>query len=316
MKITFIATVFNEEKTIENLLNSLILQTKLPDEIIIVDAGSTDNTLSVISNFKSQISNKVRVNVLQKRGNRSVGRNEAIKNAKGDIILSSDAGCILDKDWVKNITKPFEKEDIDVVAGYYKGVARNSFQKSLIPYALVMDDKINKDEFLPATRSMAFKKQVWKKVGGFNEKLSHNEDYEFANRLKNSGARIVFAKDAVVGWYPRKNIKEAFIMFFRFALGDAESNIYRTKVIYIFLRYLMGVILFVYFVMSKNQTDMYLIILLLILYTLWAVGKNYKYVKNWKAIFILPLLQYVSDIAVILGTSLGLLYGIYNKFKI
>ena len=58
MKISFVATVFNEEKTITALLDSLFKQTKMPDEIIIVDGGSLDSTLSRIFNFQFSIFNK------------------------------------------------------------------------------------------------------------------------------------------------------------------------------------------------------------------------------------------------------------------
>ncbi len=219
MRITFITTVYNEEKNIEVFLQSLFSQSLLPDEIIIVDGGSTDNTLYKISNFQFPISKK-RIKIVSKKGNRSVGRNEAIRNATGDIIVCSDAGNILDQKWIENITKPFTKKHVGVVAGYYKGKAKTIFEKCLIPYALVMEDKVNEKTFLPSTRSMAFKKSIWKKVGGFNEEYFHNEDYVFAKRLKKIGTQIVFVKDAVVYWLPRKNIKQAFIMFFRFSFGD------------------------------------------------------------------------------------------------
>ena len=90
MKISFIATVFNEEKAIKKLLNSIFSQTELPDEVILVDGGSTDTTVSVISNYKFVISNKKRklpkLILLVKKGNRSVGRNAAIKKASGDPL--------------------------------------------------------------------------------------------------------------------------------------------------------------------------------------------------------------------------------------
>ncbi len=313
MKITFIATVFNEEKSIESLLNSLFLQTKLPDEIIIVDAGSTDNTLSVISNLKSQISNKVGVNVLQKKGNRSVGRNEAIKNATGDIIVASDAGCVLDKAWVKNIIKPFGDPQIDVVAGYYIPVTDNVFEKSLSTYTCVMKDKIDENNFLPSSRSVAFKKSVWEKAKGYPENLDTCEDLVFAKKLKNMGFKFKFAKDAIVYWPQRKNIIEAFIQFFKYAKGDGTAIYIRNQTPLLLLRYLLGLILLIYFAASKNLYVLYFIILLLIFYTLWAVNKNYKYVKNWKAFFILPILQYASDIAVISGMSFGLALRIFKS---
>src|SRR3989344_8122848 len=107
-KLSLIVTVLNEEKYIGKLIDSIAIQSKIPDEIVIADGGSTDNTLSVISNLKSQISNKgIKIKVIVKKGNRSVGRNEAIRISKGNIILSTDAGCTLDKNWVKNISAPF-----------------------------------------------------------------------------------------------------------------------------------------------------------------------------------------------------------------
>jgi glycosyltransferase involved in cell wall biosynthesis len=242
MKVSLITTVFNEENSIELFLDSIFIQTKLPDEIIIVDGGSNDGTIKKIEKYNSLSGKHLpKIKLIVKKGNRSVGRNEAINRATNEIIAITDAGCILDKNWLNNLIKPFSKGQIDVVAGYYKGRAKSAFQKSLVPYVLVMEDKISDaKDFLPATRSMAIRKPVWEKAGRFNEKLSHNEDYAFANKLMAMNTKIVFCKDAIVNWVPRKNLKEAFIMFFRFALGDSEAKIFRDKVVYIFIRYIFA----------------------------------------------------------------------------
>src|SRR3989442_973604 len=110
IKTTFIATVFNEEETILKLLDSIASQAVRLDEVIIVDALSTDKTIEQITNHNSQITNKSqRVRIFKKKGNRAIGRNFAIKKATHEIILCSDAGCVLDKNWVKEIIKPFSK---------------------------------------------------------------------------------------------------------------------------------------------------------------------------------------------------------------
>lgn len=306
MKISFIATVFNEEKTIDSLLSSIITQSKLPDEIILVDGGSTDRTVDSIKGEK-------RFKIFVKKGNRAVGRNEAIRSATGDIIVCSDAGCVLDKDWVKNITKPFQfpthqvgKNGIpDVVAGYYAAKSTSLFQRCLAPYVLVMPDKVNSQDFLPASRSMAFKKSVWEKTGGFPENYSHNEDYVWAKTLRQQGFNIVFAKDAIVYWIPRKNLKDACIMFFRFAFGDAQAKIFRPKVVFIFARYLAALILLSLTLASNSLLLLISCYLLLIAYLAWSILKNYSYVKNARAIFILPILQISSDLAVMIGTIFG-----------
>ena len=308
MKITFIVTVFNEEDSIEKLLNSLSSQSTLPDEIIIVDGGSSDRTVAKIKDQRSKIKRYVgNFIVLTKKGNRAVGRNEAVRNASGDIIVCSDAGCFLDKDWIRNITKPFINSKVDVVAGYYKGEYKNIFQKSLIPYVFVMPDKVDSDTFLPATRSMAFRKNIWKSIGGFAEQFSHNEDYVFANDLKKVHAKIVFEKTAIAYWIPRENLSQVFSMLFRFALGDMEAGIIRPKVVLVLVRYWVGFIALLTYLIFDLNFILYSLCFILLMYIIWAIVKNYKYIKDYRAFFILPVLQIVADVAVISGSIMGLL---------
>lgn len=322
MKISFITTVLNEENTISEFLDSLSNQTKKPDEIIIVDGGSSDRTFTEIKNHpfgklrtrKSKIKNKIEFKFLVKKGNRSVGRNEAVKNARGELILCSDAGCMLDKNWIKEIIAPFGDHKIDVVAGYYRGMAKNAFEKALLPYVLVMEDKLNSDNFLPSARSIAFKKNIWEKVGGFDERFSNNEDFVFAKKLRKTGAKISFAKKAIVFWKPRKNLKEAFVMFYRFAKGDSEAGIIRPKVIAILVRYLIVFLFLFLFLFTHSLSLIIIIAFLFINYVLWAGFKNYRYVDNKMSIFYLIILQFLSDLAVIMGTFSGL-FGKVEKVK-
>jgi glycosyltransferase involved in cell wall biosynthesis len=315
MKTSLICTVLNEEATIKNFLNSIAKQTRNPEEIIIVDGGSTDKTLAVIASSLKTAKQSPPIKIIFKKGNRSIGRNEAVKQAKGDIILCSDAGCLLDKDWTKSITEPFTNSDVDVVAGYYKGDSKTLFQKCLIPYVLIMPDKINPNNFLPASRSMAFKKTIWKKVKGFNEKYSHNEDYVFAKDLKKINAKIVFKKDAIVNWIPRDSLRQSFYMFYRFAYGDAEARIFRSKVMLIFARYIIALLLAIFYIINRSPIILDSLFIILVLYILWAINKNYKYVRHIGAFIILPVIQFTSDLAVITGTTLGIfrLLNNYNR---
>ena len=300
MKTTFIATVLNEETTIDRLLESIKKQTVKPDEIIITDGGSTDGTIKKIIEFKKK--HNIQILVIQIKGNRAMGRNAAIEKAKGEIILCSDAGCILDKDWVKKIGKPFA-HSVDVVAGYYKGQANTIFQKCLIPYVLVMPDKVKSNTFLPATRSMAFTKEIWHIVGKFPAQFSHNEDYVFAKEIRKHKANVAFVKSAIVYWSPPHNIRKVFTMLYRFAKGDMQAGIIRPKVVLLFIRYCI-VLLLIYFMFLS--TDIFIVLVgLFVIYVVWSVEKNYKYVQNLQAVYILPLLQFTADAAVISGTIVG-----------
>jgi hypothetical protein len=165
-----------------------------------------------------------------------------------------------------------------------------------------MLDRIDPESFLPASRSMAFKKSIWEKAGGFDEKFSHNEDYVFAKRLKKINVNIVFEKKAIAYWIPRNDIKDSFVMFYRFALGDAEANIFRPKVVFIFLRYILGIFILGAILFSKTIIFLNLLLVLFVAYIIWSIAKNFKYVKDVRAMYYLPLIQIISDLAVILGT--------------
>jgi glycosyltransferase involved in cell wall biosynthesis len=305
MKTSLIATALNEEKSIGNFLNSVKDQTYHQDELIIVDGGSTDATASVISNFKAKL--------IRKKGNRSVGRNTAIKKSTGDIIAVSDVGCILDKNWLKNIIRPFENKKIDVVAGYYHPKTNSVFEKCLAAYTCVMPDRVDPKKFLPSSRSIAFRKSAWERVGGYPEELDTCEDLVFAKNLKKAGFKFHLAKNAIVYWPQRKNIFQAGKQFFNYAIGDGQALYIRSQTPFLFARYIFGAALVVLYFATKSSYLIFAICYLLFFYLAWSILKNYKYIKHPKAFMYLPLLQVVSDVAVIIGMTIGIAKRLARK---
>lgn len=284
MKISLIATVLNEEKDIKSFLDSIENQTLLPDEIIVVDAGSTDGTIAIIKKHSS-----VRL-ILKKVANRSLGRNLAIESAKHSIIAVSDVGCTLDKDWLKRITKPFESSKVDAVAGFYKVKAKTVFQKCLAPFVAIMSDKLNLNTYLPSSRSLAFKKSAWRKVGGYPEDLNYCEDLSFAKNLK-AKTNLVVEPKALVYWQMVESLKDYFYQIQNYATGDVQAKYkpHIKKIISVYLRYLI-------FIIFPS---------LFFLYLFWPVFKHYSYVKTPKAIAYLPLVQLTTDLGIIVGSLKG-----------
>jgi len=304
-KISVIVTVFNEISTIESLIQSLKNQSLVPDEIIIVDGGSTDGTWEYLKN-------QIGVKSFLKHGNRSVGRNFSISKSCGNIIAMTDAGCIPEARWLEELTLPLKSPAVKVVSGYYRGRAQNIFQNCLIPFVLVMPDKTGKSEFYPSTRSMAIRKKVFIASGGFDEKLWHNEDYAYAHQLKRQGFNFTFAPRAIVEWQPCKNLRESAWMFMRFALGDIQAGIFRPQVKRLAVRYLIAIYLF--FLALEIRLLFIPLLVLFISYILFSVAKNYKYVRHPLAFFWLPILQFTADVSIIFGSLVGLLSKAYGLF--
>lgn len=316
MKTTFITTIFNEEGIVQHFLDSILNQSRKPDEIVIVDGGSSDQTITRIKNYELRFKEKgIRFKLIKKKGNRSVGRNEAIENAENEIILVSDAGCILDNDWVKNISSPFNDKNVDVVAGFYKPTSNSVFEKCLATYTSVMQDKIDPKNFLPSSRSVAFKQSAWEMIGGYPQWLDTCEDLYFARELKRNGFKFKLAQNAYVLWPQRKNLRQAFIQFFNYAKGDGTARYIRPNTPLLFARYGIGMLLAVVALKTHSIALLALIFLLLASYISWSIFKNYKYVKEPQAFIHLPLLQFTSDLAVISGMSLGFIFSLGIKKK-
>ncbi len=306
--VSLIVTVLNEIQTIDELLESLIAQTLRPQAIIITDGGSTDGTWEKLRQWKQQ-QLPVELKTEQVKGNRSVGRNRAVTLASTDLIGCTDAGCVPKKTWLQELVKEQQKSDALIVAGYYQGMTLNNFQVAQVPYVLVMPDKVNPLTFLPATRSMLFNRQWFMKNGGFDESLSDNEDYALARKIQDgqskSGKKILsFAKNAVVGWRPRKTLREFTWMIYRFARGDSRAHLWRPKVALIFLRYLLFLCLVIATLIGNSLSLLVVSFLAASAYILWSIAKNYRYAQS--AWYWLPILQITSDIAVMSGTIAGL----------
>ncbi|MDD5073730.1 MAG: glycosyltransferase [Candidatus Shapirobacteria bacterium] len=312
MKASFIATIFNEETSIDSFLASIEKQAVSPEEIVLVDAGSKDRTVKKIKRWQKKLPIKV---IIRPGANRSQGRNIALKRAKNKIVAISDAGCLLDPNWLKEITAPLKKKNIFVVAGNYQPVAETSFQKCLSLYTCADIYRKNKSQFLPSSRSLALKKVVWEKTGGYPEELDYCEDLVFDQKIKQSGFCFFFSPQAIVYWPQRKTAKEAFKQFYNYALGDGQVffspyQSHSVKISFIFLRYLISAL--VLFLVIK-QPGLWLIPVFLLLTYLffWPIIKFRKKLLFKKVLFFAPSIQILSDLAIMTGV----LRGVFEKNK-
>ncbi|OGJ37309.1 MAG: hypothetical protein A2383_01395 [Candidatus Pacebacteria bacterium RIFOXYB1_FULL_39_46] len=305
MKVSLVITCLNEESTIDWLLKGIANQVILPNEIIIVDGGSSDRTKKIITHWQKNKKIGKKIKLLTKKGNRSVGRNWGIKQAKYHWLAITDAGCIPHQNWLSELIIAQQQHQAQIVAGYYLGLPTSRFQQAVVPYVLVMPDKVRPHQFLPASRSMMISRKIWQKMGHFDEKLDHNEDYALAQKIKQAKQPIAFAKQALVYWLPRKNLLEFWKMIRRFALGDIQAGIIRPKVVLIFIRYLifLGLLFWIIIQGTLKATGLFFPSLIL-LYIIWSIMKNKRYTpQSW---WWLPVLQITSDLAVMWGSWQGL----------
>uniref|UniRef100_A0A7C4JQZ3 Glycosyltransferase n=1 Tax=Thermodesulfobacterium geofontis TaxID=1295609 RepID=A0A7C4JQZ3_9BACT len=313
MKVSLVTTVLNERDNIEEFMRSVISQKKKPDEFIIVDGGSTDGTYEILKRYSKKYK---WIKVIQVKGaSIGRGRNIAIESSKNEIIACTDAGCILDKNWLDEITKPFKIKNVDVVVGIYRPYCRNDFEYFQGLLVVKDPEKIFGVPSRMSIRSIAFKKECWKKVGKLPESYG-GDDTLFNIKLKDLGCRFYFARRAVVYWRMRKNLCSFAKQFYRYAKGDAHhGNILRIKrILCSFILVNIFILLLCILVIFKKLYALYTIISMSFIFIL--LYGVYFFIKTRKifAIIWVPMLFLVKNISYFLGLWRGLI-GMISKNK-
>lgn len=211
-KVSLICTVWNEEENISNLIESIISQTHQPDEFVIVDGGSTDNTLSLIESYSKKY--PILKLIKTKKCNIAEGRNIAISNSKGEIIIGADGGgCIYDKDWIKNLIQGFNNQ---IGFGRTTYSANNKFQET-------MGKILTKNGNYGSSRNIIFLKKIWKEAGGYPENFYGGEDTLFNERIYSLGYKPVNISNAVGYRAMRNSYKGLFNQFKNFGHWDGVN---------------------------------------------------------------------------------------------
>ena len=222
---SLLTTVYNESKSIEDFLNSILRQSAAPNELVICDGGSGDNTIELIKAWqqKSQVKFPIRI-IAEGKCSIAKGRNLSAKKASNDILLFADAGTSLDKSWAEKMLKGF-LQDVDLVCGWYKPVIETNLQKAFAWFVLPKLNSIDPATFLPSGRSLAVRKHVFQAVGGFPEHLSFaGEDSLFAAYAKTASRAVAFVPDAYCYWRLPGGFMKMIKTVFRYAKGDGETG--------------------------------------------------------------------------------------------
>ena len=226
LSVAVIATVLNEEASVGELIGSLANQTRLPDEVVISDGGSTDGTVERIG---AAASGRLNVTILRLPGaNISEGRNAAVLHSTADVIAVTDAGVSLKPTWLEQLVTPFERRrgGLDVVSGFFEPAPRTLFELAMGATVLPTKEDVNPARFLPSSRSVAFTREAWRQAGGYPEWLDYCEDVVFDLALRKNGCVFGWAPEAVALFRPRQNLRAFWTQYFRYARGDGKAKLW------------------------------------------------------------------------------------------
>ncbi|CAL1241317.1 glycosyltransferase [Candidatus Methylocalor cossyra] len=220
MTVSVVLTVLNEAKNLAALLDDLLAQSLPPDEIVIVDGGSTDGTRALLQRYADRHPS---IKVFVEPGvNIARGRNLAIARATGEIIAVTDGGCRPDPDWLRELIAPFQRDpEVDAVAGRICaiGTTRFDYYNGLLS---IPEGAGTSQTRMFYGRSSAFRRALWARIGGYPEWLYTAEDSLFALRAQGLGAKIVSAPASRLLWYPRPTLFKTAKMFYLYGRGNGH----------------------------------------------------------------------------------------------
>ena len=193
IKASIFIPVYNAEKTITEVLDSIYSQSVPFDEIIVINDCSTDKTLNYLESFKN-------LKIFNNSENKGLSfcRNIGIKNSKNDVVASIDADVVLDKFWLEKISFQL-KDNVAMCGGNLEEKYTNNIYnkwRSIYYKQNWGNQNIVNPAFLFGCNTIQ-KKTAWEKIKGYDESLKLNgEDIDYSFRLRKEGYDLFYCHEA------------------------------------------------------------------------------------------------------------------------
>lgn len=222
--VTVVVPARNEEGTIGACLDSILAQEYADLEVIVVDGGSTDRTLAVVAGYQ-QCDQRVR---LLHNPQRVIPRslNLALRSARGKWFVRVDAHAQVPPEYVRRAV-------VHLHTGRWAGVGGRKDGVGITPaghaIAAAMGSRFGvgnstyhhgieaqEVEHIPFG---AYPVHLARRLGGWDERLTVNQDFEFDHRVRQSGGRLLFDPDMVIRWRCRQSVTELYGQYRRYGRG-------------------------------------------------------------------------------------------------
>ena len=179
--ISIIIPTLNEEGYIENCLKSIKRQSYKNYEIIVTDAKSKDKTVKKAKKYADKV-------IVCKRAHIGYQCNQAAKKAKGEIIVVCGADSILDENFLEIVVNGFKDQNIVGLSFIpYPSDSNNIFHKILFKISHILLFLATILNFPTSTVAPTYRKDVFEKVGGYDEHIIPCEDHALASEIKHYG---------------------------------------------------------------------------------------------------------------------------------
>ena len=310
MKISVICPVYNEEKYIGGCIESLLKQdfSWNNSEILLVDGLSSDKTRQIIGEYAEKYPFIKLLNNPHKIT--PISLNIAIRAAKNDIIFRIDAHTTYPPTYFSVLSKHL----IDLKADNVGGICRTlPGGKGLIPesiakvmssifgmgnsYFRIGAKKIMEVDTVPFG---CFRREVFDRIGLFDEELIRNQDDEFNGRIIKNGGKIFLIPDVIIDYFARDKVSKLSKMFYQYGLFKPLVNkkLGTSATVRQFFPLLFVLLLIVSLVFLTFKLPLYEFLLAgLGLYLILAIAFAVKEGDNISQVLLLPVLYFVLHVS-------------------
>lgn len=221
---SIIVPTFNSEKTIDACLQALFGQSIQHHncEIIVVDDGSNDRTLQIVERYPVKvIKNQIKTGAY-------AARNLGIKQASGNILVFTDATCFARSGWLSNLLLGFKDAQVGCVGGQILSAPPHTIIQHFCADRKTHDMQKFLDREIPffAGGNVAIRREVFKRIGLFDQSLQSGGDGDFSFRVKLDGKyRIAFQPDACVYYNYRETLCALLGQAYKYGRGIARFRL-------------------------------------------------------------------------------------------
>ncbi len=224
--VSIICPIRNEVKYIAKCLDSIVHQ-DFPNEkmeILIIDGMSNDGTRKIIEEFMKKNKN---IYLLDNPGQTvPFAMNIGIKRSKGKIIFRVDGHCFLENDFVRKCVELLQRvKNADCVGGPIKSVSENFIDKGIsiamsTPFGVgnVRFRYSQKEGYVDTLAFGAYRREVFDRIGLFDEELVRNQDDELNLRLIKAGGKIFLSPEIKSYYFSRSSLKALWKQYFQYGL--------------------------------------------------------------------------------------------------
>lgn len=229
-EVSIVISVYNAEKRIKEVVDALLKLDYDNYEIVLVNDGSTDGSLSIIKDIASK-NNKIKV-FSQKNKGGAAGRNLGIKKALGKYLILTDDDVILEKNWLKKTIPMLEKDEKSFVISVIRNNRpkdMNYMEDLLFDYAMASRMSSKSNEGLMFMTN-AFTKKEAEKAGLYDVNFAGSAagaDIDLWVKMRNNGCKLATSKAVSTHLEEKKRFRLGFFIKKPFVWGQSLNRLFR-----------------------------------------------------------------------------------------